>query len=387
MENRLEKINFLGRYLSSFRSVDEALEMAMIISQDVLGYDHAMIRLLENDTLKAVKWIGFPREATDLVISVGEGISGEVAQTGRAILVTDTLKDSRFLMGVEGCRSELCVPMTYDGKTVGIINVESEQQGFFTETDRHILETFASQLSASFESARLREELGMAEKMSVVGSFASSILHDIRNDIHLLNISSDLLKKGSTDRERIERVSKIVKKSADNIYGLIEDVFEFVKTGKSSLSKKSVNLDQLLLSVTQQLKEQSPDNIEFKINITDSTDLEMDERRMRRVLLNLGKNGVEAMPDGGMLEFNVRREADIVDIKISDTGVGIPKDNIERIWEPLFSYGKKQGTGLGMAIVKQIVNDHGWEVSVESEQGKGSTFTIKAPCPQPESET
>lgn len=266
MEDRIEKVNFLGRYLSSFRSVDEALEMAMIISQDVLGYDHAMIRLLENDTLKAVKWIGFPREAADLVIRVGEGISGEVAQTGRAVLVTDTLKDSRFLMGVEGCRSELCVPMTYDGKTVGIINVESEQQGFFTENDRHILETFASQLSASFESARLREELGMAEKMSVVGSFASSILHDIRNDIHHLNISSDLLKNAQPDSERIKQISNIVKKSADNIYGLIEDVFEFVKTGKSSLSKKSVNLNQLLLSVIQLLKEQSPDNIEFKIN-------------------------------------------------------------------------------------------------------------------------
>lgn len=380
MEDRIQKINFLGRYLSSFRSVEEALEMAMIISQDVLGYDHAMIRLLEMDVLKAVKWIGFPREAADLVIHLGEGISGEVAQTGRAVLVTDTLKDSRFLMGVEGCRSELCVPLIYDGKTVGVFNVESERQGFFTQSDLHLLETFASQLSASFESARLREELGMAEKMSVVGSFASSILHDIRNDIHHLNISSDLLKNIQPDNVQIMMISNIVKKSADNIYGLIEDVFEFVKTGKATMTKKRAKLDDLLRHALEQIKTQCPDSIKLKLNLADSPELEMDERRVRRVLLNLGKNAVEAMPDGGKLEISAIREGEGVAIKISDTGVGIEKENIEKIWEPLFSYGKKNGTGLGMAVVKQIINDHGWKVSVESEPGKGSTFTIKAPC-------
>ncbi|VAX23364.1 hypothetical protein MNBD_NITROSPINAE03-1880 [hydrothermal vent metagenome] len=379
MENRIQKINLMGRYLSSLRSADEALQMAMIISQDVLGYDYAIVRLLEKDVLKAVKWIGFPREAAELVIRVGEGISGEVAKTGRSVLVTDTLKDPRFLMGVEGCKSELCVPMIYDGKTVGVFNVESGKQGFFTEIDRHLLETLASQLTASFESARLRKELARAEKMSVVGSLASSILHDIRNDIHRLNISSDLLKTSPGDSELIAAVSDTVKKSADNIYNLVEDIFEFLKTGGSPLTKKRAKLGDLFENVVEQIRSQASDDIEIKLNLADSLELDMDKRQVRRVLLNLGKNAVEAMPDGGELEIIARDDGRAVVMEISDTGVGIDKDNLEKIWEPLFSHGKKQGTGLGMAIVRQIINDHGWEVSVKSETGKGSTFTIKAP--------
>jgi len=351
----------------------------MIISQDVLGYDYAIVRLLENDILKAVKWIGFPREAADLVIRVGEGISGEVAKTGQSVLVTDTLKDSRFLMGVKGCKSELCAPMIYDGKTIGVFNVESAAQGFFTETDRHLLETLASQLTASFESARLREELAKAEKMSVVGSLASSILHDIRNDIHRLNISSDLLKTSPRDSDLIATISDTVKKSADNIYNLVEDIFEFLKTGRSSMTIKRVRLGDLFENVVEQIRSQAPDDIEIKLNLADSLELDMDKRQVRRALLNLGKNAVEAMPDGGELEINVKDEGSAVVMEISDTGVGIAKGNLEKIWEPLFSYGKKQGTGLGMAIVQQVINDHGWEVSVKSETGKGSTFTIKAP--------
>ncbi|VAX19016.1 hypothetical protein MNBD_NITROSPINAE04-601 [hydrothermal vent metagenome] len=379
MENRIQKVNLLGQYLSSLRSVDEALEMAMIISQDVLGYDYAIVRLLEKDILKAVKWIGFPREAAELVIRVGEGISGEVAKTGRAVLVTDTSKDPRFLMGVEGCKSELCAPMIYDGKTVGVFNVESAKRGFFTETDRHLLETLASQLTTSFESARLREELARAEKMSVVGSFASSILHDIRNDIHSLNISADMLKSSQSDGEMIMTISNVVKKSADNIYSLVEDVFEFLKTGGAPMTKKRAKLGDLFENVVEQIRSQAPDDIEIKLNLTDSLELDMDKRQVRRALLNLGKNAVEAMPDGGTLGFNVRREGKVAVMEISDTGVGIGKDNLEKIWEPLFSYGKKQGTGLGMAIVQQIINDHGWGISLKSEPGKGSTFTIKAP--------
>ncbi len=351
----------------------------MIISQDILGYDYAIVRLLENDILKAVKWIGFPREAADLVIRVGEGISGEVAKTGQSVLVTDTLKDSRFLMGVKGCKSELCAPMIYNGKTIGVFNVESAAQGFFTEVDRHLLETLASQLTASFEAARLREELAKAEKMSIVGSLASSILHDIRNDIHRLSISSDLLKTSPRDSDLIATISDTVKKSADNIYNLVEDIFEFLKTGRSSMTIKRVRLGDLFENVVEQIRSQAPDDVEIKLNLADSLELDMDKRQVRRALLNLGKNAVEAMPDGGELEINVKDEGGAVVMEISDTGVGIAKGNLEKIWEPLFSYGKKQGTGLGMAIVQQVINDHGWEVSVKSETGKGSTFMIKAP--------
>jgi signal transduction histidine kinase len=103
----------------------------------------------------------------------------------------------------------------------------------------------------------------------------------------------------------------------------------------------------------------------------------MDRRRFRRVMINLSRNAVEAMPIGGRLSVTARRGNSGVEVIVSDTGVGIPKENLSKIWEPLFTAGKKDGAGLGMAIVKQIVEDHGWRISVESEEGKGTTFTIR----------
>lgn len=380
MDKKIEKLNFLGQYLAASRSVEETLDMAMIISKDVLGYDHAMIRLLDGALLRAVKWIGFPREAADLQIHIGEGISGAVAQSGQAILVEDTLKDSRFLKGVENCRSELCAPMLYNDKVIGIFNVESEQPAFFTESDRNILETFAALIAASMESARLREKLSQAEKLSVIGSFASSILHDIRNDIHQLNICSDMLKSGGADPDRVALLAGVVKRSADNIYGLIEDIFDFVKSGHTHLRKERQPLEPLLEALAYQAKSIAPDNVETLLAAEAGLALSLDRRRLSRALFNLIKNAIEAMPQGGVVSLSARRAADGVEIEVADTGVGIEPERLERIWDQFYTHGKTQGTGLGMAIVKKIVEDHGWRVAARSTVGQGTAFTITAPA-------
>ncbi|MBI5814775.1 MAG: GAF domain-containing sensor histidine kinase [Nitrospinae bacterium] len=378
MDDKLQKVNFLGQYLTTSRSETQILEMAMLISHDVLGYDHALIRLLNDGELVSRQGIGFPREAADIVIHVGEGISGAVAKTGETILVDDTLNDPRFIKGVENCRSELCVPLKYNDRTIGVFNVESDQPAFFSQRDVQLLETLASQIAAALETARLRDELSRAEKLSVVGKMASSILHDIRNDIHQLNISADLLRRGGMQQETVSRMGDMVRKSSDNIYGLIEDIFDFVRTGHSHLLKKPHLLFPALESVVEQLKGTEHSGVDIQLEADRAIELSMDVRKVRRALVNLVRNGVEAMPAGGTLTIKAVREGEGAVITVDDTGVGISKDNLRKIWEPLFTHGKANGTGLGMAIVKTIIEDHGWQISVESQEGKGTTFTIRA---------
>lgn len=377
MDDKLEKVNFLGGYLASARSEQQILDMAIHITRDILGFDHAIIRLLEGGALMTRKSIGFPREAEDIIIHLDEGISGEAARNGKSILVEDTTKDPRFIAGVENCRSELCVPIKYDEKTIGIFNVESEKAAFFTERDKSLLETLASQMAAALAATRLREELAKTEKLSILGRMASSILHDIRNDIHHLHISSDLLSRRDVPAERVEKLAGLVKKSADNIYALIEDIFEFVKTGRAKLVKSDESLRDALEPVAEQAREFGGGKVEVTLFVEPGLVVSMDRRRFRRVLLNLARNAVEAMSDGGSLAITAKNVDGAVELKVSDTGVGIPKENLSKIWEPLFTAGKKDGAGLGMAIVKQIVEDHGWRISVESEEGKGTTFTVR----------
>ncbi|VAX20773.1 hypothetical protein MNBD_NITROSPINAE01-1188 [hydrothermal vent metagenome] len=377
MDDKLRMIRFLGQYLAASRSEAQILEMAMIISQYVLGYDHAIIRVLDDDKLTSRKWIGFPREAADLNIGLGEGVCGRVAKSGRTILVEDTLQEPMVLKGVENCRSELCAPLVYNEKVVGVFNVESDKSGFFTERDIGLLETLATQVAAAMETTRLREELSRTEKLSVVGAMASSILHDIRSDIHTLYVSSDLLRNPEIKPERIEKLADTVKSAGENIYGLIEEILEFVRTGKSRISMKRVELLPVLESVVEQARSFAPDNVSVELSAGKNVALEMDRGRFKRMVLNLLRNAVEAMPAGGVVRVVCRQDNDEGVIEVADTGVGIDESQLEKIWEPLYTHGKKAGVGLGMAIVRKIVEEHGWTISVWSVVGQGTTFTIK----------
>ncbi|MDH5678539.1 MAG: GAF domain-containing protein [Nitrospinota bacterium] len=377
MRSKIEKVNSLGKYLAAARSREEILDMAMSISQDVLGYDHAMIRLLdEKDILQAVKWIGFPREAANRGIRLGEGITGQAAKMGRSILVEDTTTDPRFIEGVENCRSELCSPMILDGRIIGVINTESETPAFFHEEDRHILENFATQISGALETTRLRNELARAEKLSMIGYFASAILHDIRNDLHQLNIGADLLEMAPDDPARVETIARKVRKSAENIHDLVGDIFEFVSTGKSLVSRRRLELTPFMESFATRFMATTRKEVNVTMELEGNPVVEADPRRLRRALLNLASNAAEAMPDGGALSIASGKQDGKVFIEIRDEGKGIDPERLEKIWEPFYTYGKREGTGLGMVIIKKIVDDHGWRIHVASEVGKGTCFRI-----------
>jgi signal transduction histidine kinase len=109
----------------------------------------------------------------------------------------------------------------------------------------------------------------------------------------------------------------------------------------------------------------------------------LDEGAMKRALLNLIKNAIEAMPDGGELRLKTRREGDCVQIVVSDTGVGIPEEIQGKIFEPYYTT-RNTGSGLGLTVVYKVVREHGGDLHMDSKPGRGTTFTISIPLPQGE---
>ncbi|MBI4827630.1 MAG: HAMP domain-containing histidine kinase [Nitrospinae bacterium] len=189
-----------------------------------------------------------------------------------------------------------------------------------------------------------------------------------------------MLKSGGADPDRVALLAGVVKRSADNIYGLIEDIFDFVKSGHTHLRKERQPLEPLLEALAYQAKSIAPAKVETLLAAEPGLALSLDRRRLSRALFNLIKNAIEAMPTGGVLSLSARRAADTVEIEVADTGVGIEPERLERIWDQFYTHGKAQGTGLGMAIVKKIVEDHGWRVAARSTLGQGTAFTITAPA-------
>ncbi len=151
MKKKLNKISMLGDYLAADRTEKQVLDMVMIVARDILGFNHAIFRKLTGNELVTVAAYGFPREAIDIPIEVGEGVTGFAVANAVSVLIPDTTKDDRFITGVENCRSELCVPVKYGNEVIGSINVEHDQPAWFGDEDLLLLEHLSTQFASALE--------------------------------------------------------------------------------------------------------------------------------------------------------------------------------------------------------------------------------------------
>ena len=168
--------------------------------------------------------------------------------------------------------------------------------------------------------------------------------------------------------------------------GELEDLrleVEEYRDMNAELERRSLNVlvHDVLEFIQYELKDVG---IDVEERYTDSIpDLDLDDKYMKQALLNILKNAMAAMPNGGNLQVSTEMDANDVSLRISDTGVGIDEENIEKIFEPYFTT-KEFGSGLGLTVVYKIVKEHGGEISLSSAEGEGATFTFSFPIPESE---
>ncbi|HYO90494.1 MAG TPA: ATP-binding protein, partial [Pyrinomonadaceae bacterium] len=247
---------------------------------------------------------------------------------------------------------------------------------------------FNEMIAGVGRTRELESRLNHAERSAVVGRLASAIAHEIRNPLNYINLTLDHLRNAfapedEKKRETFERLAVQLKKEVARINTRITEFLKY--TRPTRLELRPLDLKPLAEDALRMVEVQAAESgIETRIETEDDVPLIMgDEETMRSVLTNLIINGLQAIDgEGGRLTIhlagsdNGRREARI---DITDTGRGIPPENISQIFEPYFST-KETGTGLGLAIVKKGVDDHGGTINVQSEAGAGTTFTITLPA-------
>lgn len=247
---------------------------------------------------------------------------------------------------------------------------------------------FNEMIAGVGRTRELESRLNQAERSAVVGRLASAIAHEIRNPLNYINLTLDHLRNAfapedEKKRETFERLAVQLKKEVARINTRITEFLKYTRPARLEL--RPLDLQPLAEDALRMVEVQAAENgIETRIETQGDVPLIMgDEETMRSVLTNLIINGLQAIDgEGGSLTIhlaggdNGRREARI---DITDTGRGIPPENISQIFEPYFST-KETGTGLGLAIVKKGVDDHGGTISVKSEAGAGTTFTITLPA-------
>jgi PAS domain S-box-containing protein len=233
------------------------------------------------------------------------------------------------------------------------------------------------------ELKKTEEALKNAERLAGIGETAAMIGHDLRNPLQVLQYVVDLQRlrieripseqRGPDDWERESELFDKISEQVFYMNKIVGDLQDFARPIVPE--NEAVDIKGLIEDVIKSLP--PTDDVRIEVRIP-NLHVMADPLLLHRVFANLLLNATQAMPGGGKLNVDAFSEDGAIAVRVSDTGTGIREDFKDKLFKPLFT-GKAKGTGLGLAVVKRIVEAHGGEIIVESEVGKGSTFTVKLP--------
>lgn len=227
---------------------------------------------------------------------------------------------------------------------------------------------------------RIQTELVKSERMSAVGHMASSIVHDFRTPMTTVTLIANSLQKHHTMEpdQRAKRFAQLYG-AMQQMNDMMQELLDFSR-GEFQLNYVESSGDEIADSLRQEYESHFKESrILFTVSNTSSGTLIVDKDRIRRVLNNLVNNAKDAMPDGGLISVLLEDRNENLIISVKDTGVGIPEQISETLFEPFVTHGKRNGTGLGLAVVKKVVAHHHGLISFTSTRGSGTEFILTIP--------
>lgn len=243
-----------------------------------------------------------------------------------------------------------------------------------------IFKDLRERLRMERELQKTQQALLQSEKLAAMGRLTSQIAHELNNPIYGIMNTLELLKTEIPPESKRRRILELSLSETQRLSEMLRNMLSFSKPEEEKRRPIKINelVEGILLVMEKQMRESN-------IKVETDFDSEIPEvmastSQMRQVMLNMIKNAKEAMPKGGTLTVRTAKEDNKVWIQIQDTGIGIPEEFRDKIFEAFFTTKQKvKGVGLGLSVCYGIIKDHGGEINVESEEGKGATFTIRLP--------
>jgi signal transduction histidine kinase len=297
-----------------------------------------------------------------------------------------------------GMKAGIIAPMIWEGKGIGAIVVGRDYVGPFTEKEIELLKTFADQAVIAIQNARLFREIQDKSRQLEIANkhkseFLANMSHELRTPLNaIIGFSEVLLERFFGEvNEKQDDYLKDIHSSGKHLLSLINDILDLskVEAGHMELEPSSFDVASALSNALTLIRERAQ---RHGIALGQAVDPKLgeivaDERKFKQILLNLLSNAVKFTPDGGRIEVTASRADAQTVISVRDTGVGIARQDQATVFEEFRQVGhdytrKQEGTGLGLALTKRFVELHGGRIWLESEPGKGSTFTFTIPTRQ-----
>ena len=411
LERRQEELVSLYEVVQetvSTLSLDHLLESILDRAIVLVGAERGFLVLCEQEHLRFNVPVArqFDQgEADSAQIEISHHLIRRVLASRQPIVTTNAQEDPRFQsshsVATYQIRSVLAAPMIAKEDCIGAIYVDTRLSSrLFSENDLALLVAMASQAAVAIQLARLYEdlqkrnrelqetlrelqetqdELIRAERLTVIGRMASSIVHDLKNPMTTIKGYASLLGRDDLAPEMRHRFSDIITRSVDTFVEMTQEILDYVRGG-GPLRAAEIELDPFVHDLCDFVE---PDCRKLGITIVRQLNyggrLRVDEAKMRRALYNIVSNAMDAMQGGGSLTVTTCSTNGAVGIELSDTGPGIPEEILDSLFEPFVTQGKTRGTGLGLAIAQKTINDHGGAISAQSVPGQGATFFIRLP--------
>jgi len=276
-------------------------------------------------------------------------------------------------------------------RTLGnlVAGVRALEQGNYTYPLKAEQKDEVAEVANAFDRMRrnlhkAQQELLEAERLATIGNMASSISHDLRHSLAAVVANSEFLCETSLLPEQREELYQEVRVAVNQMTDLIESLMEFSRTRTALHPGYSSVRDSVIRAIQAVRIRRQYRNTSIQLIAKCSSDAWFDARRLERVFFNLLLNACEAVPSGtGRISVVLTRTNDAVEVTISDNGPGISNVVRERLFDPFVSYGKENGSGMGLTVAQKIVHDHGGAIRVESSSSAGTVFKLTIPLNLP----
>ena len=415
----LSTVNSISKALASQLNADDLIKMVGDQLKDLFKANIVYLALLNPKT----KVINFPYQYGDNMapLKLGEGLTSKIILNGEPLLINKDLQELRQQMGIRQigvpAASYLGVPIPVGDENIGVLSVQStEHENRFNENDLRLLSTIASSVGVALNNATLFEDVKLAkmeaeksgkaaEKANEAKSaFLSTVSHELRTPLTSVLGFAKIIRKRLEEKifpivdKKDPKTEKTIGQISENLHvvisegerltHLINDVLDLAKieAGKMEWNQENVSMSEVAeraIAATTALFDQKALQLVKDID-TNIPDITGDRDKLIQVIINLISNSVK-FTDKGSVTCAVSKRNDEIVVSISDTGIGIAPEDFDAVFEQFKQVGgdtltdKPKGTGLGLPICKEIVEHHGGRIWLESEVGKGSTFSFALP--------
>lgn len=315
-------------------------------------------------------------------IPIEGSIAGWIFSHNKPLLIEDASKDERVFREMDlatrfQTRNMVGVPLRTKEKTLGVIEAINKKKGTFDQQDVNILQALAAQAAIAIENSRLFQQ----------SDLIAELVHELRTPLTALTAASHIMDRGNIPEEQRQKLTRTLINEVQRLNNMATDFLDLaqLESGRVRYQREPVHMEGLILECIEIIR---PLANEKKISIETNmqhagTTLRGDRNRLKQVFLNLLTNAVKYNSIAGKIVISVTSDATGTTVSVADTGIGIQEQNLPQLFQRFYRVPSTAdgitGTGLGLVITKRIVEGHKGNITVTSQPGQGSTFSVTIP--------